>query len=189
MKVSKRLTAPRPRIDVIQEDIDHAIPKNSGLCMVAQGVYRAVPSAIHVFIDLQTIRWTDRNKGLRYIYLTPRLVQIALYKWDWGIKPKPFSFQLRGAQIVSAQITKIGPDGKKSQPRAHKLGRAKLSIAPNQSKKVRVKPDTIGGRAPKITRFAYNKRVFGQRSISLSDIFGEGIPEALIKELQSLPRA
>jgi hypothetical protein len=169
-----RTTAPRPEIHVTEEDIDAAMPQNSKHCMIVLAIRRAVPSAIKILVDIQTIRWTDKKKGLRYIYFTPDKALIALVQFDYGLKPKPFSFRLRGAQIVSARIRTRGEDKRV----VHKLGRRKVSIAPNQKKKIRIRPDILGGKAPPLSRVSQQKafsshRHFGRRGLSMADILGE----------------
>jgi hypothetical protein len=53
-----------------------------------------MPWAKLVKVDLQSIRLTDPENNLRYLFLTPGIPQAALVTWDEGVKPQPFSFQL-----------------------------------------------------------------------------------------------
>lgn len=71
--------------------------------MIAEAVKAAMPHARFVSVDLQTIRWSDPKKGLRYVALTPRVAQISLVEWDQGEIPSPFNFQLRGAIVLQMQ--------------------------------------------------------------------------------------
>jgi hypothetical protein len=71
--------------------------------MIAEAVKAAVPDADRVAVDLATIRWTDRAKSRRYIYLTPRAAQEALLDFDAGKKSDPLTFSLQGAMIVAAR--------------------------------------------------------------------------------------
>jgi hypothetical protein len=50
--------------------------------------------------DLQSIRFTDLNTKLRYIFWTPVRCLRAIHDFDQGIKPKPFSFKLRPVQVL-----------------------------------------------------------------------------------------
>lgn len=100
---------PRVSCDVTQDIINAAIPRNSGHCVIADAVKEAVPEARGVSVDLQTIRWTDNEKQRRYIYLTPRVAQVALVKFDQGIPPEPFNFMLRGAQSIALKKNQRGP--------------------------------------------------------------------------------
>lgn len=103
----QRLTAiaRAPRItgiNVAEDVIDLAIPRDSGHCMIADAIQQAVPGAKRISVDVQTIRFTDPDQPFRYIYLTPRIVQQAIIQFDRGIKPVPFSFALRSGQVVNA---------------------------------------------------------------------------------------
>ena len=50
------------------------------------------------------MRLTDSRRDLRYIYLTPHSAAERLLKWDYGIKPEPFTVEARGenAHVVTA---------------------------------------------------------------------------------------
>lgn len=89
------------RIQVTQDQIDYAVPRNSSHCMIADAVKTSVPLADHVSVDLQTIRFSRPDIRKRYIYLTPRVAQLALVNWDAGIKPPPFSFRLSSPHIIN----------------------------------------------------------------------------------------
>jgi hypothetical protein len=87
---------------VTQRHIDEAIPKDSSHCMITEAIKEALPNAKFVSTDLQTIRWTDPQKKLRYIVLTPQLAQIRLIAFDQGDLDnlEPFEFTLRPNQIT-----------------------------------------------------------------------------------------
>jgi hypothetical protein len=167
MKADIKFTSPRPTINVTQSDIDMAMPKESRHCMVALAIHRDVPSATHVLVDIQTIRWTDKAKGLRYTYMTPAKVIATMLAWDEAIKPAPFSFRLRGAQITTARpLVRETKTGTKKQKRIHKLGRRQRIIASGDKKK-RMRATIVGGKPPPITRFAFQgRRVFGSRQLA-----------------------
>jgi hypothetical protein len=75
--------------------------------MLAEAVKEAYPDATRVAVDLQTIRFSD-NRGRRYTYLTPRLAQVALVKFDQGSQTiTPFSVKLRNG--VATMRTPRGP--------------------------------------------------------------------------------
>ena len=97
-----------PVIKVTQEMIDRAIPADSSHCMIADAVQATLPKAEFVAVDLATIRWSDRKKGLRYTFLTPRGAQWALVQFDQGVKPEPFSFILRQGQTTSMHLARNG---------------------------------------------------------------------------------
>jgi hypothetical protein len=93
--------SPHLTIEVGREEIEYSVRRDSSHCMIAETIKRKMPTARGVAVDLGTIRWTDPEKRLRYIYLTPRSAQIALIEFDRGILPEPFRFTLRtAAQII-----------------------------------------------------------------------------------------
>lgn len=154
--------APRVSIRVKQVHIDTAVPKHSSHCMIADAIKEAVPNAGKVSVDLQTIRWSDYGKGLRYTFLTPRPASVALVQFDQGVKPKPFSFRLRGALVTTL---KTKGDGKRKS--IHKFGPRHLSIS-NADQGNGLIPDVIGGRPP--PKFG-TRREFGMRGLSLNEVF------------------
>ena len=93
--MDKAIHFTRPTIDVTQKDIDIAIRKDSGHCMVAYALKRSLPSAKTVSVEAATIRYTDSETGNRYVWFTPRHIGQLLIAWDYGVNPGPFKFQLR----------------------------------------------------------------------------------------------
>src|SRR5258707_2331325 len=92
--------SPKVTIEITPDLIESSKERDSSHCMIAEAVKKAYLGAAFVSVDLQTIRFSDHNKGLRYTYLTPRSAQIALIEFDQGTTPEPFSFQLRGGQVT-----------------------------------------------------------------------------------------
>jgi len=110
--------APRVRAKVTKKIIATSVPADSGHCMLADAVAAAVPWARFVSADLQTIRFSDPARGLRYVYLTPRSAQQALIMFDQGQHPEPFSFELRAGQTTQRarqRETITQPDGSKKR--------------------------------------------------------------------------
>ncbi len=97
----------RLSIQVTEDIINTALPANSGHCMASDAVKLAAESRGwkigKVLTDLQTIRFTDLKKKIRYICFTPRTVQVALLAFDQGQKPEPFSFRLQPVQILQSR--------------------------------------------------------------------------------------
>ncbi len=91
-------TAPRVRLDVTQEIIDTSCRADSSHCMIADAVREAAPWARNVTVDIQTIRFSDPERDVRYVYLTPRIAQLALLDFDAGIPSEPFSVILQRSQ-------------------------------------------------------------------------------------------
>lgn len=93
---------PRVRVQVKKETITKAVTADSSKCWIAEAIKEQVPAATHVAVDLQTVRFTDPQKGLRYVYLTPYAAQLALIAFDEGTPPDPFSFILKNAHVTKA---------------------------------------------------------------------------------------
>lgn len=92
----------RTKIEVTEELIAQSTRASSSHCMIADAIKAALPGASHVMVDLQTIRFTDREKGERRIYFTPPLCQQQLLRFDQGTAIEPWSFRLptTPAQVV-----------------------------------------------------------------------------------------
>lgn len=93
---------PQVHVKITADVIEESIPRDSRHCMIADAIKQCYPKAAKVSVDLATIRFTDPDKGLRYTFLTPRVAQAHLVKFDQGVKPEPFEFRLRGAQVTRA---------------------------------------------------------------------------------------
>jgi hypothetical protein len=65
----------KAQITVLRRHIDDAMLANSSHCAIAMAIAEAVPHARFIAVDLQTIRWTDPTKGVRYCFLTPAVAQ------------------------------------------------------------------------------------------------------------------
>src|SRR5437879_4702870 len=117
---------PRMKLAVTAENINDSLRAASGHCMIASAIKRKVPAARWVLVDLQTIRWTDRRVGLRFIYMTPRPAQQALLDFDRGIPVKPFQFTLPPPEIRPVSKHKPRPKATAS-PNTKIYKKAKLS--------------------------------------------------------------
>jgi len=124
---------PRIRVSVTREQIEQAKQADSGHCMIADAIKATIPDAKAVTVDLASIRWTDSRRGVRYLYLTPPSVQIALLRFDNGITPPSFHFRLNSpAQVVAS-----------GRGASHKQeGLQRLTSNPNEV------PSRIGGKLP-----------------------------------------
>lgn len=120
------MNSPRRTIYVTDEDIAAAIPSDSSHCMIAEAIRRQVPEASHIDVDLQGIRWTDKKKGVRYIFLTPTIGQASLLMFDQAVKPKPFRLHLRDAHITHVRTNKRRKD---LSERARGVARRALEMA------------------------------------------------------------
>src|SRR5215203_1022975 len=82
------------KISVDVDTIVNAIQADSHQCMIADAVQAQVKNAKFIMVDLQSIRFTDKERGIRYIYLTPPVAQQAILEFDKGKPVKPFEFTL-----------------------------------------------------------------------------------------------
>jgi hypothetical protein len=172
------------KLIVDEETIDQSIKRDSSHCMIAEAVKAAFPDAQSVSVDVQTIRLSDPTKRLRYTYLTPRIAQVAIIKFDQGDKPEPFEVTLRNAQVTrmadSSRIKmKTGPKGRGNLVSAdaqNPLRQASLRAQSVGSSNNTV-PDKIGGQTPPMQQVKdkesgkeapfSRRRAFGLRGMDL----------------------
>ena len=79
-------------ISVSRETIERATQRDSRHCMIAEAIRDARPDAQFVSVDIQTIRFSIPFKRIRCTYLTPRIAQLALVRFDQGRSLEPFQF-------------------------------------------------------------------------------------------------
>jgi hypothetical protein len=90
-------------ISILQRHIDEAMEKNSSHCATAEAIREQVKEARFVSVDLQTIRWSDANKGLRYVFLTPHAIQgDVIVPFDQGEREncKPVTVRMKPAFVT-----------------------------------------------------------------------------------------
>lgn len=173
----KKPRSPKLKLNVTREIIDAAIPRDSNHCMIAEALKEAFPRARGVSVDLATIRFSDRGKKLRYVYLTPRVVQAALVNFDQQRVPDPFSFVLRGGQVTfirpSSEHGQHRPMSEAQQQAFEKMqaSHKKPELA-NRGDKADHVPDRIGGKTPPLQKASDNlpfsrRRAFGLRALEL----------------------
>jgi hypothetical protein len=97
-------------IEVTQADIDQAMRKKSGKCVLATAVARSIEGARRVDVDLQTIRFTV--DGERRVYLTPPGASGYVIAFDAGDPIHPFGFRLNENHRVSVRQDKATPAAK-----------------------------------------------------------------------------
>jgi hypothetical protein len=98
-------TAPRVTLDVKADTIVRASRKDSGRCMVADTIRAQVPGASNILVDVGTIRWSDRQAGYRYTYLTPLKARAAIALFDQGVVVQPFTMRLTKAVQIQPMTT------------------------------------------------------------------------------------
>jgi hypothetical protein len=94
---NKTIQTPTLKVSVTSEIIEAAKKRDSSHCAVAAALKKAYPRAVAIAVDLQTVRFSDPGKRVRYFYLTPRSAQVALVNFDQGVTPQPFEYTLRSA--------------------------------------------------------------------------------------------
>lgn len=172
-------------LQVTQEDIDRAMRENSHSCMIAEAIKRELPGVKHVSVDIATIRWTDAINNRRVMCLTPMQCQEGLARFDLGVPPKPFRFNLRAAQITTIPTVVVrGADGKaikrvkrevlsdgtvvETKMSAPKMRRVTPPKARVELDKSTGDPVVRGGKLPTAHR-ASRQRKFGMRGFTWTD--------------------
>ncbi len=92
------------KISVTEKNITTACERDSHHCMVADAIRDQIKNAQYILVDVQSIRWSDPDKGIRYTYLTPPVVQQQIIKFDQGKALKPFGFALNAPVTVRPMI-------------------------------------------------------------------------------------
>ena len=107
----------RMQIDVKEKHIKDGRNRNSRACMIVQAIIEACAArgikAENPHADLQTLRFSDLDRGQRYVYLTPQTVQRAIVAWDQAANEKldplevvsPFTFRLAGGMVAATKIS------------------------------------------------------------------------------------
>jgi len=143
-----RIAHRRLKVNVESEHIALAMPHDSGHCMIADAITDGYKFAKHVSVDLATIRFTDAKSSLRYVFLTPPIVQQSLLDFDQGVEIKPFQFQLRTAMQIAPKRKKKA--GRKHAKSSNVYEHKRLEIAsPTNGTKTDIVPVVVGGMMPK----------------------------------------
>ena len=151
-------TSPRPRLTITQEAIDRAVSEDSGHCVIAEAIREQVPDAAAVSVDLQAIRWTDRKKGVRYVYFTPPYAQDLLLAFDLGMTIKPQTIKMGGAfqilPIKAASRSKAAESAARRVDLEAKETAGTLSAAESAALARRRKHDEVTNGEPRPTTTA-----------------------------------
>lgn len=120
------------KIAVKKHHIENAIERSSQHCMIADAIQEQIPEARYILVDLQSIRFTLKDKKKRYTFLTPPEAQERIIRFDRGDRSlKGFFFSLHHpARVKNMNTDRSGPSG---HPRKRKKGpqrpkRSKLKI-------------------------------------------------------------
>jgi hypothetical protein len=118
----------RAEISVRQKHIDEALRANSSHCAIAMAIKDAVPDARYIAVDLQTIRWTNPKRGVRYCFLTPAVAQHdIIIPFDQGETCKPVTFRMK-----PAFVSKAGARYRRHTPDPDQLKGTGLKVAEEQ---------------------------------------------------------
>jgi hypothetical protein len=112
--------ASRYTVEVTQDDIDQAEPKDSSRCVVATAVARAFPRASRIQVDVYGIKFTIGER--RHTYLTPPKVHEYIVAFDAGDTIHPFRFSLSDDARVTHR-RKLRTDHGKEVDRAQRKAR------------------------------------------------------------------
>jgi hypothetical protein len=163
--IYRRLSSPSIVVRIDQAAIERSIRRDSGHCMISTALRQQLPGITGVAVDVATIRWTDPTKRFRFVYLTPRVAQLALIDYDRGINPQPFAFKLhRAVQIARRQRTKATTEPTKPQRRTRRRDAhfAPLGAPRIQGEGHGAQPPVVGGKAPPPANLSKTRR-FGAR--------------------------
>lgn len=180
---------PRVQVHVTKEALTKAVTADSSRCWIAESIKAAVPNATRVAVEISTTRFTDPERGLRYVYLTPYKAQEALLEFDEGTPPAPFTFILKNAHVTRAggPHTKEGRD-KEAAARKARLLRSresvptKATLANGHSREL---PRRVGGRRPPQLRVMRRFGVRAFRGASMQRLLAD---QAIIAQAEK-PRA
>jgi hypothetical protein len=96
----RRGASPTLQLAITPKQYEQAKQSHSGACLVADAIREQYPNLTTVSVDMATIRASDRERGERYIYLTPPEAQQALLFFDQGWPNPVNKITVRGAVKV-----------------------------------------------------------------------------------------
>jgi hypothetical protein len=79
-----KYASPTMEVTITDAEREHAIQSASGGCLIADAIRRKYPNLTGVTVDMATVRVSDKERGLRFTYLTPRSAQFLLLSYDQG---------------------------------------------------------------------------------------------------------
>ncbi len=92
-------------IEVTPDLLERATRRDSQHCMIAEAIKRKDPERYtQVYVDLQTIRWSDRKTGKRYTALTPTIAAQLLVDFDKGEVLEPVTFAAKVIKISDSRL-------------------------------------------------------------------------------------
>jgi hypothetical protein len=91
------------QFEITEENYKRAVTASSASCLVANAIQEQHPKLSSVRVNVATIRFSDRKRGERYLFLTPPSVGELLLGFDqgWPEESLPKSFRLREPLKIS----------------------------------------------------------------------------------------
>lgn len=117
------ISSPELKLEITAENYTRAVQASSGACLVADAIKEQYPKFSNVSVDAATIRFTDKEQGQRYIYLTPPSAWETLLAFDqgWSEPSLPKKLRIRNAVRI-VPITRSASSVKKTaEERAARL--------------------------------------------------------------------
>ena len=108
----KLCSIPQVTVNVLQSHIEDATPRDAHRCMAFRAIQEKHPEFQWIRVDGRTIAFSDPRRRLRFEYITPRIVQQNILRFDnekLRHLIKPFTFKL----LVKNALTprKMGHNG------------------------------------------------------------------------------
>ena len=178
MKKRKLPAAPAAEVTITPRMARAAEQKNSSHCAIAEAIKLLYPWATGIAVDLQTIRFSDPKKVLRYVYLTPRVAQQYIVDFDRGETTAGLSFKLRRGHVMPMKRKsaneaagertrylekKDTPEYKKASENIRLREKLRHSVLHDRGRGPHSLPDPFGGAPPPIA--PGRRREFGIRGL------------------------
>jgi hypothetical protein len=116
--------SPALNLQIGEEEYERAQRSKSGGCLIADAIKRQYPQFKNIAVDMATIRFSDREAGQRYTYLTPPAAQHLLLSFDQGWPQLESEVRVRGA----LKITPITGSTTEREARAKRAGERKAEL-------------------------------------------------------------
>lgn len=153
-------------IVVDAETIAQSSRADSSHCMIADAIRAAMPHVSSVAVDLQSIRFTDKKAGKRFVYFTPDICQIQLLRFDQGVIVEPWAFRLpaRAAQItpITARKSDRNPFGRPLSEGPKKITQQAKNYVPTIVGG-KMPPPAVLAHSPSAGRHVGKRRIFGMK--------------------------
>ena len=120
-------STPTLRLRITEDQWQTAIRSKSGGCLISDAIKRQYPHFQRPETDMATIRFTDPEQGVRYVYLTPPSAQHLLLAFDQGWNSTTSEVVIKTAvQIVPITRAATGATSIPAQREKREKRRAEL---------------------------------------------------------------